>query len=244
MPRIEFNGEERRDSKKWHEDECPYCEEHRFFKENRKCDNDDWCERPKKRRCNEDHWDCSDRCWSMPCNDWRRCPPWFWCKPEHDCDKECKRKDDCDKRRECGDLQAFAYVFSLSATAVTVAPNTDVLFTNNGPLEDVTHSPNTPQVFIRKSGAYEIYYGVNATAGSGATISLAVNGTVDPSTTIPIGLAPSETSGKVILNLRAGDFLTLRNSSTTTTITLATAPSVGAQLTLERISDIENKRDN
>jgi hypothetical protein len=94
-------------------------------------------------------------------------------------------------------------------------------------------------VFIRKSGVYEIFYSVNTTLGIGATISLAVNGTIDASTTIPIAAAAANTSGKVQLSLRAGDFLTLRNSSAVT-ITLAVAPAVGAQLTLERIDELEH----
>jgi hypothetical protein len=165
-------------------------------------------------------------------------------KPEHEEKKECKkdkcdRKDECDNQKECRcELEAYAYVYSLTTTAVTVLTNSDVLFTNNGPLDCITHTPNTSQLYIRKSGVYQIYYGINATAGAGATISLAVNGAVNPSTTIPIATTPSETSGKVLLSLRAGDFLTLRNSSATSLI-LAVAPSVGAQLTLERIDEIE-----
>lgn len=237
MPRNDFVDEERpygkrssqKYSKNWQEDECPYFEEHRPCR---------------------DHRDCREKCF---CPEWLMCPPpWFWCKPEEE-KKECKKekdecdchkkdKDECDCRKKekecCGELEAYGYIYSLSATAVTVAPNNDIVFTNNGPLDCITHTPNTAQIFIRKSGVYQVFYSVNTTVGVGGSISLAVNGTVDPATTIPIQIAASNTAGKAILNLRAGDILTLRNSSTVA-ITLAIAPAVGAQLTLERIDEIE-----
>lgn len=144
-----------------------------------------------------------------------------------------------DESSECsGELEAYGYVYSLSSTAITVLSNTDVIFTRNGPLENITHSPNTIQVFIRKSGVYQVYYGVNNIAGN-AAISLAVNGAVHPSATIPLDVTESETSGKVLLNLRTGDFLALRNNSAGA-ITLAVAPAVGAQLTLVRIDKFRN----
>lgn len=245
MPRNDYSSEERfdrksgndRSSKNWHEDEYPFYEERGFFKE-----------QPKRRRCDEDYY--PEKFCYPPCPDWYRCPPpWFWCKPENDEKKDCHKRDDCDRKDDCNkhkecccELEAYAYVYSLTATAVTVLSNSDVLFTNNGPIEDVTHTPNSSQVFIRKSGVYQIYYGVNATAGAGASISLAVNGVIDPSTTLPISTTPSETSGKVLIRLRAGDFLTLRNSSTVP-LTLAIAPFVGAQLTLERIDEISCRQD-
>lgn len=213
------------------------CEERRFFEERSRCDENDDYERPKKKRCDDDHKE--DRCHHCP--DWCKCPPpwWFW--PQEDKKDDDHKKD---KRRDETELAAFGYMYVLSTATTAVLPNADVVFTNNGVLEDITHSPTTPQVIIRKSGIYQVYYGVNAVSGAGGLISLAVNGSVDPITTVSIASVPSETSGKVLLSLRSGDILTLRNSSAITTITLAAAPVVGAQLTLERIGNLDRKRDD
>jgi hypothetical protein len=242
MPRYydyeDDDQEEKRSYKRQSEElECPFCEEHFFMEQ------PEICEKPKKKHCH----DIPEK---LPCPppDWCKCPPpWFWCKPEHE-DKKARQCDcrewDCDRKEERNkpkkdscEIEAYGYVYSLTATAVTLLTNTDVLYTNNGPLDDITHTPNTAQIFIRKSGVYQIFYNVNLTAAVAGLISIAVNGSVDPSTTIP-AIAAGETSGKALLNLRAGDFITLRNSSAVT-LTLAVAPAIGSQLVLERLDEIE-----
>ncbi len=233
MPRSEYGEQNRQSSGR----EPRECEQRRYYEEHRRFDDFEDCDRRKK-HCDDDRKD--DKC--PHCHDWCKCPPpwWFW-------PREDKKHDECDEDKHRNDdveLAAFGYVYSLTTTTTAVAPNTDVVFSNNGPLRNITHAPGTPQVLIQKSGVYQVYYGVNATAGAGGFISLAVNGIVDPATTIPVATVPSETSGKVLLSLRRGDILTLRNSSTLTTITLAAAPSVGAQLTLERIGDINCRSEN
>ena len=226
MPRPEYYEQARNDCGRDHRE----CERRRVCDENRRCDDFEDSDK-RRRRCDDDWRD--DQC--GPCIDWCKCPPpwWFWPREDNKRDEHNE-----EKRRDETELSAFAYLFSLTATALVVAPNTDVVLNSNGPTRNITHTLNTPQVMIQKSGVYQVYYGVNAIAGAGGFISLAVNGTVDASTTIPIATVPSETSGKVTLNLRRGDILTLRNSSVVTPITLAVAPAVGAQLTLERIGDL------
>ncbi|MFH5181805.1 hypothetical protein ACHHV8_03755 [Paenibacillus sp. TAB 01] len=85
------------------------------------------------------------------------------------------------------------------------------------------------------AGTYQISYGVSITAGVGAAIAIAVNGTVDASTTIPILIATGETTGNAMLTLAAGDVLTLRNDSAVP-LTLSLAPSVGAQLDIIQLA--------
>lgn len=242
MPRNNFYEEDTQEKKRYYKDDCPVCSERQFYKE-----------QPKKKRVEEDYYpEYPEKCYCPPCPDWLMCPPpWYWGKPEEEkkeCRKEkCERRDECERKEEicekkceeksC-DIEAYGYVYSLTSTAVTVATNSDVLFTNNGPVDCVVHTPNTAQIFIRKSGNYEVFYSIFTTLGAGATISLAVNGAVNPSTTLIVPVAVGDVTGKVILPLRAGDFLTLRNSSTVT-LTLSVAPALGAQLTLERLDDID-----
>ena len=93
----------------------------------------------------------------------------------------------------------------------------------------------TAQVTVPNTGIYHIYYGVNITAGVGASIAIAVNGTVDASTNINLLVATGEISGDVELALTAADVLTLRNNSAVAT-TLDATPGVGAQMTIIQIA--------
>ena len=109
-----------------------------------------------------------------------------------------------------------------------VAGGADVTFSNNGPLSGVTHTAGTAPVTVPTAGTYQIYYGVNITAGVGAAIAIAVNGVVDPSTNVNLLTAVGETGGDAMLTLAAGDVLTLRNNSAVP-FTTDSSTGVGAQ---------------
>jgi hypothetical protein len=113
----------------------------------------------------------------------------------------------------------------------TVVGGADVPFSNNGPLVNITHTAGTTTVTVTIAGVYQIDYSVSITAGVGAVIALAVNGTVDPSTPVPALVATGVLSGTAMLTLAAGDVITLRNNSATPLV-LTLAPNVGAQLNL------------
>ncbi len=110
----------------------------------------------------------------------------------------------------------------------------DVPFSNNGPLSNVTHTAGTTTVTVTTAGNYRITYSVNITAGIGSAIAIAINGTVDASTSVPVLVATGEVSGSAILYLAAGDVITLRNNSATP-LTTDLAPSAGAQLNLMKL---------
>jgi hypothetical protein len=65
-------------------------------------------------------------------------------------------------------------------------------------------------------------------------MGVAVNGTVDASTPVPVLTATGYIGGRTILTLAAGDVITVRNNSAVA-VTLALAPSVGAQLSIKRL---------
>jgi acetyl-CoA carboxylase alpha subunit len=111
----------------------------------------------------------------------------------------------------------------------------DVLFSNNGPLSGATHTAGTTTITVPTAGTYQIDYNVSITAGVGAAIAIAVNGTVDASTPILALVATGNISGTAILTLAAGDVLTLRNNSATP-LTLTLAPEVGAQFNIILLS--------
>jgi hypothetical protein len=88
---------------------------------------------------------------------------------------------------------------------------------------------------VPTEGTYLITYKINITAGVGAALALAVNGTVDVSTNTMALVSTGEVSGSAMLTLAAGDVITLRNNSAIP-FTMDLAPSVGAQLNIVLLS--------
>ncbi len=117
----------------------------------------------------------------------------------------------------------------------TVVGGADVPFSNNSQLKGVAHTAATTTFTVTEAGFYEVLYSVNYTAGVGAQIAVAVNGTVNPQSSVSLLTATGHVNGVVILSLAAGDVITLRNNSATA-ITLALAPSVAAQIALVKLN--------
>lgn len=133
-------------------------------------------------------------------------------------------------------LASFGYVYELATIAdATVVGGADVPFSNNGPLDDVTHNAGTTTITVPAAATYKVDYKVSHTAGVGAALAIAVNGTVDASTNRTFLTAVGEVSGTAILTLAAGDVITMRNNSATP-FTMTLAPGVGAQLTILRLN--------
>jgi len=126
-------------------------------------------------------------------------------------------------------VTTFGYAYDTTVGGQVVAAGTDVTLSSNGPLSGVTHTAGTAPVVVPLDGTYQIYYGVNITAGVGAAIAIAVNGVVDASTNVNLLTATGETSGDVMLTLAGGDSLTLRNNSGATPFTTDASTGVGAQ---------------
>ena len=131
---------------------------------------------------------------------------------------------------------SYGYVYELATVIdATVAGGADVPFSNNGLLQDVTHTAGTTTTTITIPGVYQINFTVSITAGVGSELAIAVNGTVDPSTVISALVATGEISGSFLLSLAAGDVITLRNNSAVP-ITMTLAPAVGASLTIVQLN--------
>jgi hypothetical protein len=125
----------------------------------------------------------------------------------------------------------FGYTYQLATIAdSTVVGGADVPFSNNGPLSSVVHTPGTTTITVATAGSYKIDYGLSYTAGIGAAIAIAVNGTVEASTQITLLTSTGMVYGSAMLTLAAGDVITLRNNSATA-ITTVLAPGRGAGLT-------------
>lgn len=133
-------------------------------------------------------------------------------------------------------LLSFGYVYHFaSILTTTILGGSNIPFSNNGPFSNITHTAGSTTITVTTTGIYEIFYGVTFTAGVGAQIALAVNGTIDASTPISALVTTGELTGEVILVLTANDQITLRNNSLIT-LKLALAPVVAAQITIKRLN--------
>ncbi|MFI0435392.1 MAG: hypothetical protein ACH350_06675 [Parachlamydiaceae bacterium] len=129
----------------------------------------------------------------------------------------------------------YAYAYELATLAdATVAGGADVPFSNNGPINGITHTVPQTTITVPQTGVYQINYNVSITTGAGSALAIAVNGTVDPSTTIPALIATGEVSGSCLLSLTAGNTISLRNNSAIPLV-LSLAPGVGAMLVVVEV---------
>ena len=123
---------------------------------------------------------------------------------------------------------------STTVVESTVVGGADVPYSNNGPSSGVSHTQGTTTFTVPSPGVYEVDYSVTITAGIGSAIAIAVNGTVDASTYQPALNPTGPIVGHALLNLAAGDVLTLRNNSAVP-LTLTLAPNVGAVMSIKKL---------
>ena len=125
-------------------------------------------------------------------------------------------------------LTAFGSVYTLAdGDTITVAPGESVLFTANGVLAGVTHTPGAAAVIPAQTGTYLIEYAVYADG----SIVLTRNGVPEPGTALTGG----PLTGTTVLSAEAGDTLEIRNAGEAD-LTLPPSPAAGAQMTLVRLS--------
>lgn len=104
----------------------------------------------------------------------------------------------------------FGYVYNPTNTETAIEQGSDFIFQNNGPLNGISHTAGTTQIIVPEAGNYQIEYTVVLTNNTDAIISIAVNGTVVSSTSVPTQSVLGEFSDSAILALAAGDSVTLR----------------------------------
>jgi hypothetical protein len=96
-----------------------------------------------------------------------------------------------------------------------------VLFDTNGFVTpDLLHAPGTPQIVVGTAGRYDVRFMVASVEPSQFT--LFVNGTPVPGSTYGSGAGTQQNSGQVLVELVAGDVLTLRNHTSAAAVTLQT----------------------
>ncbi len=117
-----------------------------------------------------------------------------------------------------------------STTAQTLsAVNQFVTFNTSNSFRNATVTGES--ITVNEPGRYLINYGFNASAGQNSALSLYINGVENASTRLTILDASGDLSSSIILNLNAGDVITMRVSVYTASVTLP-ADTLNAYITL------------
>jgi len=112
-----------------------------------------------------------------------------------------------------------AYVYSTGAQVVPI--EADVLFDTNGFVTpDLLHAPGTSQIVVAAAGRYDVRFMVASVEPSQFT--LFVNGVPVPGSTYGSGAGTQQNSGQVLVELVAGDVVTLRNHTSAAAVGLQT----------------------
>jgi len=105
-------------------------------------------------------------------------------------------------------LAAWGYVFQINTQTIPVGAN--VNFSNNGPLNGISHTPGTGTVTVDAAGTYNITFSVYTTQNNPQDWAVVVNGVNRQR----FNSAGQTISGTTSLALNADDRVTLRNVAT------------------------------
>ncbi|MGE5390806.1 MAG: BclA C-terminal domain-containing protein [Deltaproteobacteria bacterium] len=105
-------------------------------------------------------------------------------------------------------LAAWGYVFQINTETVAVGAN--VNFSNNGPLNGISHTPGTAAVTVAADGTYNITFSVYTTQNNPQDWAVAINGVNSQR----FNSAGQTITGTTSLALKAGDRVTVRNVAT------------------------------
>jgi hypothetical protein len=132
-------------------------------------------------------------------------------------------------------LAAYGYIYNLSAQ--NVSQEAAVTFDTNGILVGITHTAGSSNVGITSSGTYMVTFSV--TAGQQAQFALFQNGVPVPGGIYGSGSGNEDDFGQVIVNLTAGDVLTIVNHTSKTTSVALSSPAGGSQSNVDASIVIE-----
>ena len=134
---------------------------------------------------------------------------------------------------------------AVATLAIATLTNTDALtldaigtpitFNTTNAIQNASISGTSDSVTVNTAGVYHITYGFTATSGLNSSISLYVNDAENTNTRLTVIDAPSSYSGDIILELNAGDTLSLEMSTGTTSIVLP-ADTLNAYLNIAPIT--------
>ena len=104
-------------------------------------------------------------------------------------------------------VKASAYIYNTNFQYCTI--ENDITFSDNGPLTGITHSPGSAAIQIVTGGLYKIFFSV--TAYEPNQFAIFINGVQVPGSLYGSAAGTDQNKGMLILNINAGDIVTLRN---------------------------------
>lgn len=128
-------------------------------------------------------------------------------------------------------LAAFGYVFDNETPSQTIPLGSDLLFSNNGPLFNVGHTPGTSNIVVNRPGNYDIIFAVNTNANNPQNWGIRVNGIVVQN----FNNAGQTMVAAATLTLAAGDAITINNVGTVPNPAVLRAGFNTAWLKIEKI---------
>jgi len=127
-------------------------------------------------------------------------------------------------------LVAWGYVFQIGTE--TVAVGSPITFSNNGPIENIAHTPGNSGIEISQGGTYNIAFSVYTTNNNPQDWAVVVNGTIRSE----FNSAGQSITGITSLVLSAGDTITIRNVATVPDpAVLRTANATSAQVLIYKV---------
>lgn len=134
-------------------------------------------------------------------------------------------------------IEGLAIATLNNTTAVTLTDVGDLVpFSNADVIENATINATNDTVTVTNAGTYLINYGITPSTGTGSAVSLYINGTENAVTRLTLTDSTSTYSGGIILNLAAGDTISIGKSLNTTAITLP-ADTMNAYLNIIPITN-------
>jgi hypothetical protein len=118
-----------------------------------------------------------------------------------------------------GGTPEYAYIYNLGGQ--TVQSEMAVAFDTNGVMSPgITHIPGTADIVFTNAGTYKVTFSTSGVAPS--QTALFVNGGLVPGTIYGSGAGTQQSMGQAIVNIGAGDTLTLRNHTSSAALALET----------------------
>ena len=130
----------------------------------------------------------------------------------------------------------YAYIYNF--TGSVIALEAAIPFDTNGPMVGFVHLAGTPEIVTSVTGVYLV--NTSASGLQPNQFAVAVNGTAVPESVYGAGAGTQETIGQLILNLSAGDVVTMINHSSSAAITLqslagGTVANVDASIVIQQL---------
>ncbi|MDR3647064.1 MAG: collagen-like protein [Candidatus Babeliales bacterium] len=117
-----------------------------------------------------------------------------------------------------GGVLGYGYFYNL--TAQVVAVEGAISFDNTGPVLNLLHIAGNAAINIINTGVYAITFSVSGAESN--QFAIFVNGVANTTTIYGSGAITQQNTGQTIIQLTAGDIVTIVNHTSATPITLAT----------------------